>query len=295
MDAMRAMLASFRLARSADSHNTARRTARGFTLIELLVVVAIIALLISMLLPACTWAREQAKQVYCRNNLRSLWTGFLTYAQENKDRLPYMENPNTPGIDPTAGPNADPFDQRYPTSAANVLKKFVGLDVWRCPSAVAGYPANVGTGDWKVTYGFGVPGFGGIGTVIPYDQSAFRSPGGPAQLSNYWPFDGRPLKLLDGRRYGRGVNPSDKGPWEVRFAIVYDLVLNEEDTPGKFIYPHRGYLSKRNDLENARDAFEQNTRSNTTNPLTGRQELHADGEKISIFLTRDYREHLDGY
>lgn len=267
----------------------------GFTLIELLVVVAIIGLLISMLLPACTWAREQSKQVYCKNNLKSLWTGILTYSQEYKDRLPYMENVNTPGTDPAAGPDADPFDQRWPTSAVNVLSKYVGQDVWRCPSAVAGYPTNVGSGSWKVTYGFGVPGFGGIGTVIPFDHSLNRSPGGPAQQSNYWPFDGRPLKLLDGRRYGRGVNQSPRGNWEVRFAIIYDLMIEEDGIPGKFVYPHRGYLSKRNDMENARDQFEQTTRSAGQAPLAGRMELHADGERVSMFLTRDYREHLPGY
>ena len=51
-------------------NNTPHR--RGVTLVELLVVVAIIALLVGLLLPAVQSARESARQVHCRNNLRQL-------------------------------------------------------------------------------------------------------------------------------------------------------------------------------------------------------------------------------
>jgi len=61
---------------------------KGFTLIELLVVVAIIALLISILLPSLARAREAAKRVVCANNLRSITTACKTYAQENSDWWP---------------------------------------------------------------------------------------------------------------------------------------------------------------------------------------------------------------
>lgn len=58
--------------------------ARGaFTLIELLVVVAIIALLISILLPALSRAKQQSQQVLCLTNLRSMGQSAILYAQEN--------------------------------------------------------------------------------------------------------------------------------------------------------------------------------------------------------------------
>ncbi|HOW70933.1 MAG TPA: prepilin-type N-terminal cleavage/methylation domain-containing protein [Phycisphaerae bacterium] len=56
----------------------------GFTLIEVLAVVAIIALLIAILLPAFSHARQQAYGVSCRSNLRQLMTGMLLYVGGEK-------------------------------------------------------------------------------------------------------------------------------------------------------------------------------------------------------------------
>ncbi len=64
------------------------RSERGFTLIELLVVVAIVALLVSILLPSLSRARGQAKLVVCQSNSRQLLMAFMTYTVESKGRLP---------------------------------------------------------------------------------------------------------------------------------------------------------------------------------------------------------------
>ena len=61
--------------------------AKGFTLIELLVVIAIIALLLGILLPSLNKAKEQARFVICRNNLRSTGLMFSLYAQDNDDKI----------------------------------------------------------------------------------------------------------------------------------------------------------------------------------------------------------------
>ena len=64
-----------------------RRKPAAFTLIELLVVVAIIALLISILLPSLTRAREQAKRAVCLANLRNIGVGAHSYATEEPKEL----------------------------------------------------------------------------------------------------------------------------------------------------------------------------------------------------------------
>src|SRR5437762_10228753 len=65
-----------------------RRFHLAFTLVELLLVIGIIAVLISILMPAVTNARRQAANVACQANLRQMGEAALIYAVEYKSWLP---------------------------------------------------------------------------------------------------------------------------------------------------------------------------------------------------------------
>jgi len=67
-----------------------KRKIEGFTLIELLVVISIIALLVSILLPALNEARSVARRVVCAANFHTFGTSMPQYAGEFKGMLPHQ-------------------------------------------------------------------------------------------------------------------------------------------------------------------------------------------------------------
>jgi prepilin-type N-terminal cleavage/methylation domain-containing protein/prepilin-type processing-associated H-X9-DG protein len=83
---------------------------RAFTLVELLVVIGIIAILISILLPALQKARDKALAVQCASDQRQMYLACQMFAQDNKDHLP---RPGLAGEDGAlTGTDANDIDKK---------------------------------------------------------------------------------------------------------------------------------------------------------------------------------------
>jgi prepilin-type processing-associated H-X9-DG protein/prepilin-type N-terminal cleavage/methylation domain-containing protein len=117
-----------------------RRFAGGFTLVELLVVIGIIALLISILLPALNKAKEAARMVNCLANLRSMAQAAILHANDHKGYMPVAGAtfvPSAPSCTPIGLHDAN--SQRYsyytdggqqrPMGLAGSFAKYVGQRV----------------------------------------------------------------------------------------------------------------------------------------------------------------------
>jgi len=160
--------------RSIEPSHAESNRLPAFTLIELLVVVAIIALLISILLPSLSAAREQARSVKCLSNLRSMGQGVMLYTGIEKGKLPGPLHP--PIFRNTGGRNGTNDDFR-PMNAATerpwfLLERLAPLmgdsddllevvdEVATCPTAAQLFPdsnflPNVdGNPSWSRPYNY---------------------------------------------------------------------------------------------------------------------------------------------
>ena len=128
------------------------RRQRAFTLVELLVVIAIIALLIGILLPALSAARDSARGVLCRANMRQAFVIMSAYADDNDGAgpaigVPWGTLPNWALVVQSAGGR--------PGSSAGEL--YTERSILVCPDA-----RPPGGGDPTRTYAMNATGHAGL-------------------------------------------------------------------------------------------------------------------------------------
>lgn len=227
----------------------AGKSIRAFTLVELLVVIGIIALLISVLLPALSRARKSAGAIKCAASIREIGNALKMYSIDSKGWYP------PPQLVPTGVQyNIDGVD--YPSSGANpywfnFLAKYVTKNkigsasttaieaadgrksiFWACPEW-EGYTTTAIGGKNRVQVGYGMnlwptfnKGYPDVATNFPpAADCAFISSWTPTSMTGkwykekVWTRDGSNRVIIaDSRFWAIESNPLSPGPGN---SVVY--------------------------------------------------------------------------
>lgn len=200
------------------------RYAHGFTLIELLVVIAIVSLLISILLPALSRARDSVRLTQCSVNARTVAMASFAYAADNKNYAPDHQF----GTDLVAGNYMANNRSLYCPVNASSASNWLGL---RTPGPGWHYAGNI------MMYGSGgnTPWFPGFAISAPsgmpakldnvlkpylamfYSDSSWRGP-------TYTHWNDYTDMIMYGRTDAAWANPPHPRPADASGVITFDTM-----------------------------------------------------------------------
>jgi prepilin-type N-terminal cleavage/methylation domain-containing protein/prepilin-type processing-associated H-X9-DG protein len=193
---------------------------RGFTLVELLVVIGIIALLISILLPALGRARAQANSAKCLSNLRQLGQACIMYMNANKGVMPpvrFIKVTDTGGVT-KGGFWLNMLSEQGYLKGNNTSDR----NAYLCPNSLDEAVNNFFFAPSSRTANTGYATFTGSNTpkddiICSYAVNAtWNSIGGAAPPSEVW-----------------WVNSSFVGPTVMRYTELYPFVYYDSNLPYK--------------------------------------------------------------
>jgi prepilin-type N-terminal cleavage/methylation domain-containing protein/prepilin-type processing-associated H-X9-DG protein len=219
---------------------TVMKKQRAFTLIELLVVISVIALLMTILLPALGRARESGKRTVCLSNLKTLQLAWGMYAYNNNEKIVVgdVQCGNPPAWvtwDDSNSPTAImPLSDQIRAIQAGLLYPYVGnVKAYHCPNGFRGYIRTYSivdsmNGDKKTYHQLSINNRLQITKPPPFSRMVFIDEGTPRALFflhynvEVWTYP-PPCRHIEGNTFSFADGHVEYWRWQGKDTIAYSL------------------------------------------------------------------------